>query len=84
MSSASSSKRKDDLLWALTAFKEIRYYVWTLTLCRIGHKPRSILTKNPSTGMCKNTLSCSRCERVLKIDTIGNHSPRRDSATKHT
>lgn len=69
MSSDSSSKR-DDLVWYLTAFKELRYYAWSLTLCRIGHKPTVVLQYRPISGQAIAHLHCSRCRRQLAVQTL--------------
>lgn len=81
MSSGSSSKRgvvaanrreavQNDLLWYLTFFKEIRYYAWSLTLCRIGHKPLVNLQYQPFSAQAIAHLRCSRCRRQLAVQTL--------------
>lgn len=68
MSSGSSSE--DGFVWALGILGVIRYYVWDLTLCRIGHLPTMTMVGNISNGQVKGTLSCRRCHRVLRVSTM--------------
>jgi hypothetical protein len=56
-------KAKNDFVWGLGFAGAIKYYTWTLTLCRIGHKPKlKLRTKNRQVSA---ELSCTRCKRVL-------------------
>lgn len=54
---------KDPLTWYLILLKEVRYYIWTLTLCRIGHKPK--MDQRTKTHTVAAELRCERCKKVL-------------------
>jgi hypothetical protein len=80
MSSDSSS---DDLVWGIGILALVKYYVWTLTLCRIGHKPRMSLQYKPFSNTAIAHLHCTRCNRQLAVQTLPlNPDNRRDNAVR--
>jgi len=73
-SNASSSevRRAEKLDWYYQLTGALWYYMVTLTLCRIGHKPKMVQrtkTNGNSTKVVSAELSCRRCHKVLDFQT---------------
>jgi len=73
MSSGSSSKDRKRILravikpsapdWLTIAGQEIWRHVVTLTICRIGHKPK--LNQRTQAGRVSAEMTCTRCGKTL-------------------
>lgn len=55
----------DGISWLAMATEEIVYRVWTLSVCRIGHKP--VLNQNTSNRRVLAKVTCTRCKKDLDI-----------------